>query len=115
VSCARAARAATRPLITCGLVIWRWRSCRCGHSTGQITARVDGAGATHEFTRWCRDAVIAFSVGAKLTDDVLKAARLVCDEAWQQGIRKDGSENPDAFVCELTGRVNSRRGPSGAG
>jgi Transposase DDE domain group 1 len=73
---------------------------------GEIVARVDGAGATHDFTRWCRDAVIGFSVGAKLTEDVLCAARLVGDEAWKQGILKDGSENPDAFVCELTRLVN---------
>jgi len=50
--------------------------------------------------------VIAFSVGAKLTKDVLDAALEVDDEAWKQGICKDGSENPDAFVCELTGLVN---------
>jgi hypothetical protein len=73
---------------------------------GEIIARVDGAGATHEFTRWCRDAAIGFSVGAKLTEDVLQAARLVDDEAWKQAIRNDDSENPDAFVCELTGLVN---------
>jgi len=81
---------------------------------GEIIARVDGAGATHQFTQWCRDRVIGFSVGAKLTEDVLQAALSFGDEAWKQGIRKDGSENPDAFVCELTGRVNLDAWPEGS-
>jgi hypothetical protein len=81
---------------------------------GEIIARVDGAGATHAFTQWCRDAGIRFSVGAKLTDDVLQAALQVDDHAWQQGLRKDGSENPDAWVCELTGHVSVDAWPQGS-
>jgi hypothetical protein len=81
---------------------------------GEIIARVDGAGATHEFTGWCRDAQIRFSVGAKLTQDVLQAALLLDDQAWKQGLRKDGSENPDAFVCELTGQVSLDAWPDGS-
>jgi len=61
---------------------------------GEIVARVDGAGATHEFTRWCRDAGIQFSVGAKLTQDILQTALPVEDHAWNHGLRKDGPENP---------------------
>jgi Transposase DDE domain group 1 len=48
---------------------------------GDIVARVDGAGATHEFTRWCRDARIAFSVGAAVTQDVLTEALIIDDRA----------------------------------
>jgi hypothetical protein len=81
---------------------------------GRIIARVDGAGATHEFTRWCRDRVIGFSVGAKLTEDVLQAALTVDDRAWKQGLHKDGSENPDAFVCELTQCVKIDAWPDGS-
>ncbi len=51
---------------------------------GEIIARVDGA--THEFTRWCRDAAIRFRVGAKLTPDVLKAVSSLDDRAWRQGL-----------------------------
>ncbi|MDQ6777231.1 MAG: IS1380 family transposase [Actinomycetota bacterium] len=81
---------------------------------GEIVARVDGAGATHAFTRWCRDAGIRFSVGAKLTEDVLQAALMVDDQAWKQGLRKDGSENPAAWVCELTGQVSIGQWPRGS-
>jgi hypothetical protein len=80
----------------------------------EIIARVDGAGATHHFTRWCRDAGIRFSVGAKLTDEVLQAALALHDGAWQHGLHKDGSENPNSFVCELTGQVNIETWPSGS-
>jgi len=81
---------------------------------GEIVARVDGAGATHAFTQWCRDAGIRFSVGAKLTQDVLQAALDLDDRAWKQGLRKDGSENPDAWVCELTGQISISQWPSGS-
>jgi hypothetical protein len=81
---------------------------------GEIIARVDGAGATHHFTQWCRDAGIRFSVGAKLTKDVLEAALALEDQAWKHGLRKDGSENPDAFVCELTGQVSLEAWPEGS-
>ncbi|HEX4431474.1 MAG TPA: IS1380 family transposase [Frankiaceae bacterium] len=81
---------------------------------GEIIARVDGAGATHAFTEWCRETRIKFSVGAKLTDEVLQAALQVDDRAWQHGLRKNGSENPDAWVCELTGQVALAAWPKGS-
>jgi hypothetical protein len=46
---------------------------------GEIVARVDGAGATHEFTQCCRDARIAFSVGAAVTQDVLTEVLIIDD------------------------------------
>ena len=81
---------------------------------GQIVARVDGAGATHEFTRWCRDAQIGFSVGSALTQDVLTEALIIGDRACKQALHQDGSEDPDAWVCELTGRVNLKAWPAGS-
>jgi hypothetical protein len=80
---------------------------------GGIVARVDGAGATHEFTQWCRDARIRFSVGSAVTQDVLTEALIIDDRAWKQALCQDGSEDPDAFVCELTGRVNLKSWPAG--
>jgi hypothetical protein len=85
-----------------------------GALDGEIIARVDGAGATHEFTHWCRDAQIKFSVGAALTQDVLKEALMIEDQAWKQALCQDGSENPDAWVCELTARVNLKAWPAGS-
>lgn len=81
---------------------------------GEIVARVDGAGATHEFTQWCRDARIAFSVGAAVTQDVLTEALIIDDRAWKHALLQDGSEDPDAFVCELTGRVKLTSWPTGS-
>jgi hypothetical protein len=51
---------------------------------GEIVARVDGTGARHEFTRWCRDANIAFSVGGAVTQDILTEAliSLRLDRHW---------------------------------
>jgi Transposase DDE domain group 1 len=85
-----------------------------GALDGEIIARVDGAGATHAFTQWCRDAGILFSVGAKLTDDVLQAVLRVDDQAWKQGLHNDGSENSAAWVCELTGHVSLAGWPLGS-
>jgi hypothetical protein len=75
---------------------------------GEIVARVDGAGATHQFTRWCRDANIAFSVGGALTADVLTEALLIDDRAWKQALCQDGCEDGDAWVAELTGRLGAK-------
>jgi len=72
---------------------------------GEIVARVDGAGATHEFTQWCRDANIAFSVGGAVTQDILTEALIIADEAWQQALCQDGFEDGDAWVAELTDRL----------
>jgi hypothetical protein len=72
---------------------------------GEIVARVDGAGATHEFTAWCRDANIAFSVGGAVTQDILTEALIIADQAWQQALCQDGSDDDDAWVAELTGRL----------
>jgi hypothetical protein len=80
---------------------------------GEIVARVDGAGATHEFTQWCRDAKIRFSVGGAVTQDVLTEALIVDDRAWKQALCQDGAEDRDAFVCELTQRVNLKAWPAG--
>jgi hypothetical protein len=48
---------------------------------GEIVARVDGAGQTHEFTQCCRDARIGFSVGGAVTQDVLTEALIIDDRA----------------------------------
>lgn len=75
---------------------------------GEIVARVDGAGATHEFTQWCRDANIRFSVGGALTQDVLTEALIIADHAWKQALCQDGSEDGDAWVAELTDRLSAK-------
>ena len=75
---------------------------------GEIVARVDGAGATHQFTQWCRDANIRFSVGGAVTQDVLTEALIIADRAWKQALGQDGSEDPDAWVCELTDRLQAK-------
>ena len=75
---------------------------------GEIVARVDGAGATHEFTQWCRDANIRFSVGGAATQDVLTEALLIDDKAWQQALCQDGSDDDGAWVAELTGRLSGK-------
>jgi hypothetical protein len=61
---------------------------------GEIVARVDGAGATHHFTQWCRDAQIRFSVGAKLTGDVLQAALEVDEWPGKKGLTTTARRTP---------------------
>ncbi len=64
---------------------------------GEIVARVDGAGATHAFTRWCRDAEIRFSVGAKLTET-----------SWKR--RSKSTIRPGNKGCTRTARRTRPRG-----
>jgi len=73
---------------------------------GEILVRADGAGASHELTRWCRDARIGFSVGFDLDARVRDAIAAVPDPAWEKAIRADGTEREHSQVCEITGRLD---------
>lgn len=81
---------------------------------GEILARTDGAGATHELTRYCREGGLRFSVGFDLTEDVRAAIAELPESAWEQAIRADGSERKHSQVAEITEHVNLSGWPSGS-
>jgi len=73
---------------------------------GEVLVRVDGAGASHEVTQYCRDARLGFSVGFDLDERVRDAIAAVPESAWAKAIRVDGSQRKHSQVAEITDRVD---------
>jgi Transposase DDE domain group 1 len=73
---------------------------------GEILARSDAAGASHDLADACRETRIWFSFGYPLTEPVRQALLGLKQPAWQPAIEKDGAPREGAWVCELTGNVN---------
>ena len=81
---------------------------------GEILVRADGAGASHELTRYCRDARMRFSVGFDLDERVREAIAEVPESAWETAIRADGSPRKHSQVAEITDRVDLSAWPEGS-
>ncbi|MCA1681478.1 MAG: IS1380 family transposase, partial [Actinobacteria bacterium] len=81
---------------------------------GEIVVRIDGAGASHEVTRYCRDARLGFSVGFDLDERVRRAICGLSESAWVQAVRVDGSEREHSQVAEITDRVDLSAWPQGS-
>ncbi len=80
---------------------------------GEILARSDSAGASHDFAFGCRECRIRFSLGYAIDERVRKAILALGQAAWQPAIGQDGEPREGAWVAELTGRVNLDSWPSG--
>jgi hypothetical protein len=80
---------------------------------GQILARADSAGASHDFADACRETDIRFSLGYPLTDPVRRAILALPERAWQPAINADGEQRAGAWVAELTGAGSLRGWPAG--
>src|SRR6266545_2223815 len=81
---------------------------------GEILVRVDGAGASHEVTQYCRDARLGFSVGFDLDERVRDAICGLPEAAWINAVRADGSEREHSQVAEITNRVDLTGWPQGS-
>lgn len=80
---------------------------------GEILARSDSAGASHDLAGACRETQIQFSFGYPLTEPVRQALRSLEESAWQPASDQDGQPRDGAWVSELTGRVNLPDWPEG--
>jgi DDE family transposase len=80
---------------------------------GEILARSDSAGASHEFACACRETRIRFSLGYAVDQRVRDAILALPETAWVQAIDGDGVPRDGAWVAELTGRVNLENWPEG--
>lgn len=80
---------------------------------GEILARSDSAGASHELADACRECDIRFSFGYPLTEPVRQALSGLPESAWRPAIDQDGEPRDGAWVTELTGRVNLPDWPEG--
>jgi hypothetical protein len=73
---------------------------------GEILARSDSAGASHELADACRECDIRFSFGYALTEPVRQALPGLPEQAWKPAIDADGEPREGAWVADLTDRVN---------
>ena len=80
---------------------------------GEILARSDSAGASHDLADACRETRIGFSFGCRLTEPVRQALASREESAWRAAIDQDGETRAGAWVAELTGQVNLDGWPPG--
>ena len=73
---------------------------------GEILARSDSAGASHDLADACRECDIRFSFGYPLTEPVRQALLSLPQSAWRPAIDQHGEPRDGAWVTELTGTVN---------
>ena len=80
---------------------------------GEILARSDSAGASHDLADACRETRIRFSFGYPLTEPVRQALLGLSRQAWRPATDQDGQPRGGAWVTELTAQVNLAGWPQG--
>ena len=84
-----------------------------GALDGEILARSDSAGASHDFAFACRETDIRFSLGYAIGAPVREAILTMPETAWRPALNGDGEPREGAWVAELTDRVNLESWPEG--
>jgi hypothetical protein len=59
---------------------------------GEILARLDSAGASHDLADACRETGIMFSFGYPISEPVRKALLALRESVWQPAIDADGND-----------------------
>jgi hypothetical protein len=80
---------------------------------GEILARADSAGASHDFAFACRETDIRFSLGYAIKQSTREAILQLPESAWRPARNGDGEPREGAWVAELSDRVNLKRWPEG--
>jgi hypothetical protein len=80
---------------------------------GEILARADAAGASHDFAFSCRECDIRFSLGYAITQAVREAIGALGERAWRPAVNGDGEPRDGAWVAELTDDVCLDEWPAG--
>jgi hypothetical protein len=80
---------------------------------GEILARSDSAGASHDFASGCRECRIRFSLGYAINASVREQVLALGETAWTPAANQDGEPREGAWVTELTGLVNIDSWPAG--
>ncbi|MGF6889226.1 hypothetical protein ABIA39_008688 [Nocardia sp. GAS34] len=75
--------------------------------------RTDSGGGTHEFTQYCHNRHLQYSVGFGLTQITAAAVDLIPAEAWTEACDADGKVRDGAWVAELTGLIDLTGWPPG--
>jgi hypothetical protein len=80
---------------------------------GEILARSDSAGASHDFASGCRETRIRFSLGYPINTTVREQILALKEDAWKPAVNTDGELRDGAWVTELTGHVDLGSWPEG--
>jgi hypothetical protein len=80
---------------------------------GEMLARSDSAGASHDFASGCRETRIRFSLGYAINNTVREQILALGEDAWKPAINQDGKPRDGAWVTELTETVNLDSWPKG--
>jgi hypothetical protein len=80
---------------------------------GEILARSDSAGASHEFAGACRETQIRFSLGYPINSRVREQILALDESAWTAAVNQDGAPREGAWVTELPGLLDLSSWPSG--
>jgi hypothetical protein len=80
---------------------------------GEILARSDSAGASHDLADACRECEIRFSFGYPIGEPVREALLALEESAWRPAADQHGQERHGGWVTELTGKVNLPDWPEG--
>lgn len=80
---------------------------------GEILARSDSAGASHDFASGCRETRIRFSLGYPINHTVREQILALDETAWRPAVNQDRQPRQGAWVTELTGLLDLSSWPSG--
>ena len=80
---------------------------------GDILARSDSAGASHDFAFSCRETRVRFSLGYPINVTVREQILALREDAWEPAVNQDGQLREGAWVTELSGLVNLDSWPEG--
>ena len=80
---------------------------------GEILARSDSAGASHDFASACRETRVRFSLGYAIHERARDAILALREKAWTAAVNADGQPRNGAWVAELTDHVNLEGWPEG--
>jgi Transposase DDE domain group 1 len=80
---------------------------------GEILARSDSAGASHDLAGCCRECDVRFSFGYAITEPIRQALLALEESAWQPAIDQERQPREGAWVTELTAKVNLPGWPEG--
>jgi len=80
---------------------------------GEILARSDSAGASHDFAAGCRETRIRFSLGYPIKQAVREQIINLPVDAWRPAVNRDGEPREGASVTELTGLLDLSPWPEG--
>lgn len=80
---------------------------------GEILARSDSAGTSHDFAGACRETRIRYSLGYPINSSVREQILALDEAAWMPAVNHDGELRDGAWVTELTGLLDLSSWPSG--